>query len=194
VEANWTLPNDFTLTSISSYRFWNFTPRNDDGLNVPATYNAGVSVKTNSTRRNFAWPRPRAVLRLRARRLLLRLDLDNKSFAYYGPQADIWNGTPRGALANVSSVGNGHIRPTVSPCSPKAPGTSPSAWTSPPGCAAPMKRKAPGSPAMRRRWCGGHRRGGHRTTRTHGCLRFRRPQPVQLQPVRFAQPQLSLHR
>jgi iron complex outermembrane receptor protein len=37
-------------------------------------------------------------------------DLDNKSFAYYGPQADIWNGTPRGALANVTSVGNGHIK------------------------------------------------------------------------------------
>ena len=45
VEANWTLPSDFTLTSISSYRFWNFTPANDDGLNVAANYNAGVSVE-----------------------------------------------------------------------------------------------------------------------------------------------------
>src|SRR5471032_1651070 len=36
-------------------------------------------------------------------------NLDNKSFSYYGPKADIWNGTPAGALANVNSVGNGHI-------------------------------------------------------------------------------------
>ncbi|NWE80372.1 TonB-dependent receptor domain-containing protein, partial [Pseudomonas yamanorum] len=35
--------------------------------------------------------------------------LDNKSFSYYGPQADIWNGTPTGALNNVTSIGNGHI-------------------------------------------------------------------------------------
>ncbi|MBV4463024.1 TonB-dependent receptor [Pseudomonas sp. SWRI79] len=110
LEANWTLPNDFTLTSISSYRWWNFTPRNDDGLNVAATYNAGVSVEDKQYSQEFRLASPKGeffdyVLGA----YYFGSDLDNKSFAYYGPQADIWNGTPRGALANVNSVGHGHI-------------------------------------------------------------------------------------
>ncbi len=36
-------------------------------------------------------------------------DLDNKSFTDYGPRADIWNGTPAGALSDVSTRGRGHI-------------------------------------------------------------------------------------
>ncbi|WP_085702762.1 TonB-dependent receptor [Pseudomonas sp. B15(2017)] len=111
VEANWTLPSDFTLTSVSSYRFWNFTPRNDDGLNVAATYNAGVSVEDKQYSQEFRLASPKGeffdyVLGA----YYFGSDLDNKSFAYYGPQADIWNGTPRGALANVNSVGRGHIK------------------------------------------------------------------------------------
>ncbi|MCU0073212.1 TonB-dependent receptor [Pseudomonas koreensis] len=111
VEANWALPSDFTLTSVSSYRFWNFTPRNDDGLNVPATYNAGVSVEDKQYSQEFRLASPKGeffdyVLGA----YYFGSDLDNKSFAYYGPQADIWNGTPRGALANVNSVGHGHIK------------------------------------------------------------------------------------
>ncbi|MBK5415155.1 TonB-dependent receptor [Pseudomonas sp. TH31] len=110
VEANWTLPSDFTLTSISAYRFWNFTPRNDDGLNVPASYNAGVSVEDKQYSQEFRLASPKGeffdyVLGA----YYFGSNLDNKSFSYYGPQADIWNGTPRGALANVDSVGNGHI-------------------------------------------------------------------------------------
>ncbi|WP_426232740.1 TonB-dependent receptor [Pseudomonas sp. TWP3-2] len=111
VEANWTLPSDYTLTSVSSYRFWNFTPRNDDGLNVPASYNAGVSVEDKQYSQEFRLASPKGeffdyVLGA----YYFGSDLDNKSFLNYGPQADIWNGTPRGALANVDSVGNGHIK------------------------------------------------------------------------------------
>jgi len=111
MEANWTLPSDFTLTSISSYRYWNFTPANDDGLNVAATYNAGVSVEDKQYSQEFRLASPKGesfdyVLGA----YYFGSDLDNKSFAYYGPQADIWNGTPRGALANVGSVGRGHIQ------------------------------------------------------------------------------------
>ena len=111
VEANWTLPSDFTLTSISSYRWWNFTPRNDDGLNVAATYNAGVSVEDKQYSQEFRLASPKGeffdyVLGA----YYFGNDLDNKTFANYGPQADIWNGTPAGALANVNSVGNGHIK------------------------------------------------------------------------------------
>jgi len=111
VEANWTLPSDFTLTSISSYRFWNFTPANDDGLNVAATYNAGVSVEDKQYSQEFRLASPKGeFFDYVVGAYYFGSDLDNKSFAYYGPQADIWNGTPRGALANVDSVGNGHIK------------------------------------------------------------------------------------
>ena len=111
VEANWTLPSDFTLTSISAYRFWNFTPRNDDGLNVPASYNAGVSVEDKQYSQEFRLASPKGeFFDYVVGAYYFGSDLDNKSFAYYGPQADIWNGTPRGALANVTSIGNGHIK------------------------------------------------------------------------------------
>ncbi|QXI15486.1 TonB-dependent receptor [Pseudomonas hamedanensis] len=111
VEANWTLPSDFTLTSISSYRFWNFTPRNDDGLNVPASYNAGVSVEDKQYSQEFRLASPKGeFFDYVVGAYYFGSDLDNKSFAWYGPQADIWNGTPAGALANVTSVGNGHIK------------------------------------------------------------------------------------
>lgn len=111
VEANWTLPSDFTLTSISSYRFWNFTPRNDDGLNVPASYNAGVSVEDKQYSQEFRLASPKGeFFDYVVGAYYFGNDLDNKSFANYGPQADVWNGTPAGALANVTSVGNGHIK------------------------------------------------------------------------------------
>ncbi|HEK0908748.1 TPA: TonB-dependent receptor [Pseudomonas putida] len=110
VEANWTLPNDFTLTSITAYRWWDFTPRNDDGLNVPAAYNAGVSVRDKQYSQELRLASPTGgffdyVLGA----YYFKQDLDNKSFTYYGPQADIWNATPAGALANVTTLGNGHI-------------------------------------------------------------------------------------
>ena len=111
VEANWTLPSDFTLTSISSYRFWNFTPRNDDGLNVPASYNAGVSVEDKQYSQEFRLASPKGeFFDYVVGAYYFGSDLDNKSFAYYGPQADIWNGTAPGALANVTSAGSGHIK------------------------------------------------------------------------------------
>ena len=111
VEANWTLPSDFTLTSVSSYRFWNFTPRNDDGLNVPASYNAGVSVEDKQYSQELRLASPKGeFFDYVVGAYYFGSDLDNKSFSYYGPQADIWNGTPAGSLANVTSVGNGHIQ------------------------------------------------------------------------------------
>ncbi|VEF06754.1 TonB-dependent receptor [Pseudomonas fluorescens] len=111
VEANWSLPSDFSLTSISSYRFWNFTPKNDDGLNVPASYNAGVSVEDKQYSQEFRLASPKGeFFDYVVGAYYFGSDLDNKSFAYYGPQADVWNGTPAGALANVGSVGNGHIK------------------------------------------------------------------------------------
>jgi iron complex outermembrane receptor protein len=34
-EVNWKLDNDYKFTSISAAPLWNFTPHNDDGLDVP---------------------------------------------------------------------------------------------------------------------------------------------------------------
>jgi len=110
VEANWTLPNDFPLTSITAYRWWDFTPRNDDGLNVPVFYSAGVSVRDKQYSQEIRLASPTGgAFDYVLGAYYFKQDLDNKSFTYYGPQADIWNLTPAGALANVDTIGNGHI-------------------------------------------------------------------------------------
>ena len=110
LEANWKLANDFTLTSVSSYRWWDFTPRNDDGLNTTAAYNAGVSVQDKQWSQELRLASPTGgAFDYVVGAYYFGSDLDNRAFSYYGPQADIWNGTAPGALANVSSIGNGHI-------------------------------------------------------------------------------------
>ncbi|CAG8864550.1 Pesticin receptor [Pseudomonas fluorescens] len=110
VEANWTLPNDFTLTSITAYRWWDFTPSNDDGLDVPASYNAGVAVRDKQYSQEIRLASPTGgAFDYVLGAYYFKQDLDNHSFNEYGPQADIWNATPAGALANVTSLGDGHI-------------------------------------------------------------------------------------
>ncbi|MCV4281220.1 TonB-dependent receptor [Pseudomonas capsici] len=110
LEANWKLANDFTLTSVSSYRWWNFTPRNDDGLNASASYNGGVSVEDKQWSQELRLASPTGgFFDYVVGAYYFGSDLDNKSFTHYGPQADIWNGTPTGALADVNSLGKGHI-------------------------------------------------------------------------------------
>lgn len=111
LEANWKLANDFTLTSISAYRFWNFTPRNDDGLNVPVSLNAGQSVRDDQYSQELRLASPsggRLDYVLGA--FYFRQDLKNKTFFFNGPLADIWNGTPTGALSDVTSIGHGQIK------------------------------------------------------------------------------------
>ncbi|MEA3220613.1 MAG: Pesticin receptor [Immundisolibacter sp.] len=110
LEANWKLANDFTLTSVSAYRFWNFTPRNDDGLNVPVSLNAGQSVRDDQYSQELRLASPsggRFDYVLGA--YYFRQDLTNESFFFNGPLADTWNDTPPGALANVTSIGHGQI-------------------------------------------------------------------------------------
>ncbi|TBV07987.1 TonB-dependent receptor [Phytopseudomonas dryadis] len=110
VEANWTLPNDFTLTSISAYRWWDFTPRNDDGLDVSASINAGVAVRDKQYSQEIRLASPSGgAFDYVLGAYYFRQDLDNRQHNIYGPLADVWNGTATGALANVSSFGKGHI-------------------------------------------------------------------------------------
>ncbi|MNZ69653.1 Pesticin receptor precursor [compost metagenome] len=77
---------------------------------MPAAFNSGVSVRDKQYSQEFRLASPTGgffdyVLGA----YYFGSDLDNKSFVYYGPQADIWNGTPAGALANVTTLGKGHI-------------------------------------------------------------------------------------
>lgn len=123
-EANWKLDNDFTLTSITSWRTWNFKPSNDDGLDVAAYYGTGVSVHDREWSQEFRIASPKGeffdyVLGA----YYFGQSLNNQSFTNYGPKADIWTGTPQGALNNLSSYGNGHIDVDSFALFGQAPGT-----------------------------------------------------------------------
>ena len=111
LEANWLLPNDFKLTSISAYRWWNFYPHNEDDLNISAVRDIGTNVKSQQYSQEFRLASPLSkTFDYVLGAFYYGSDLDNESFTEFGPQADIWGGTPAGALANVSSLGHGHIQ------------------------------------------------------------------------------------
>jgi iron complex outermembrane receptor protein len=110
LEANWTLSSDYTLTSISAYRWWDFTPRNDDELNVDVMDNVGQSARDKQYSQEIRLASPVGehfdyVLGA----YYFRQEMSNKVFTDYGPLADTWNGTPQGALNNVISVGHGDV-------------------------------------------------------------------------------------
>ena len=110
-EANWKLANDYKLTSISAYRFWDFTPRNDDGLEVPVTLNAGASTRHRqfTEELRLATPLGQPVESVLGAYYYYQ-NLDDTSFTINGPLADKFNGTPAGAWSNVSSYAYGHLR------------------------------------------------------------------------------------
>ncbi|MBK5012807.1 TonB-dependent receptor [Pseudomonas sp. S60] len=109
-EANWKLSSDFTLTSVSAYRWWDFSPRNDDTLNVPVTNNSGVSVQDKQWSQEFRLASPiGGTFDYVLGAYYFGSDLDNETKISNGPLADLWNGTPTGALSNVQSLGKGHI-------------------------------------------------------------------------------------
>ncbi|WP_454562191.1 TonB-dependent receptor [Pseudomonas sp. AIG] len=110
LEANWTLSSDYTLTSISAYRWWDFTPRNDDELNVDVMDNVGQSARDKQYSQEIRLASPVGehfdyVLGA----YYFRQEMSNKVFTDYGPLADTWNGTPQGALNNVTSIGHGDV-------------------------------------------------------------------------------------
>jgi iron complex outermembrane receptor protein len=110
LEANWNLAGDYTLTSISAYRWWDFTPRNDDELNVDVMHNVGQSARDKQYSQEIRLASPVGehfdyVLGA----YYFRQEMSNTVFTDYGPLADTWNGTPQGALNNVTSVGHGDV-------------------------------------------------------------------------------------
>ena len=110
-EVNWKLDNDYKFTSISAYRFWNFTPRNDDGLDVPVVLNVGASTRHRQFTQEFrlATPLGREIESVLGAYYYYQ-NLDNTNFTVNGPLADRFNATPAGAWSNVSSYADGHLR------------------------------------------------------------------------------------
>jgi len=110
LEANWTTPGDYTLTSVSAYRWWDFTPRNDDELNVPVMYNVGQSARDEQYTQELRLASPSGgTFDYVLGAFYFHQAMRNKVFTTYGPLADTWNGTPQGALNNVTSIGHGHV-------------------------------------------------------------------------------------
>lgn len=111
VEANWNLNGGFKLTSISAYRYWHFTPANDEQLNVSAINNTGVEVHDRQFSQEIRLASPTGgafdyVLGAYA----FNQNLGNKTFTDYGPLADRYLlGTNLDALNNTYSKANGKI-------------------------------------------------------------------------------------
>ncbi|TWI44515.1 iron complex outermembrane receptor protein [Pseudoduganella flava] len=111
VEANWTFADDAKLTAISAWRRWNFVPHNDDGLPVPVTLNVGASANHKQFTQELRWATPSG----RAFESVIGAyyyyqELANDSFTVNGPLADVYNGNPAGAWANIVSSAPGQLR------------------------------------------------------------------------------------
>jgi iron complex outermembrane receptor protein len=110
-EANWTLAGDSRVTSISAWRFWNFTPHNDDGLNVPVILNVGQSARHRQFTQELRWANaPGSKVDTVAGAYYYYQELENNAFTVNGSLADQFNGIPIGAWNNVTSNSPGQLR------------------------------------------------------------------------------------
>jgi iron complex outermembrane receptor protein len=110
-EANYKLDNDYKFTAISAFRFWNFTPRNDDGLDVPVTLNVGALARHRQFTQELRLATPQGgTVESVLGAYYYYQNLDNTNFTYNGPLADKFNATPAGAWSNLTSLADGHLR------------------------------------------------------------------------------------
>ncbi|BCD85419.1 TonB-dependent receptor [Pseudomonas solani] len=111
VEANWNLAGGYTLTSISAYRYWHFTPANDESLNVPALLDTGVEVHDRQFSQEIRLASPTGgAFDYVLGAYVFNQNLGNKTFTDYGSQADLFLlGANLDALNNVSTKANGKI-------------------------------------------------------------------------------------
>ncbi len=111
VEANWNLAGGYTLTSISAYRFWHFTPANDESLNVPAILNTGVEVNDRQFSQEVRLASPKGELfDYVVGAYVFDQNLGNRTFTDYGPAADSFLlGSNLNALNNTRTKANGKI-------------------------------------------------------------------------------------
>ncbi|HCU2044386.1 TPA: TonB-dependent receptor [Pseudomonas aeruginosa] len=111
LEANWNLAGGYRLTSISAYRYWHFTPANDEQLNVSAINDTGVEVHDRQFSQEIRLASPTGgAFDYVVGAYAFRQNLGNKTFTSYGPLADLYLlGTNLGALNDTYSKANGKI-------------------------------------------------------------------------------------
>ncbi|MBG4554235.1 TonB-dependent receptor [Pseudomonas aeruginosa] len=111
LEANWNLAGGYRLTSISAYRYWHFTPANDEQLNVSAINDPGVEVHDRQFSQEIRLASPTGgAFDYVVGAYAFRQNLGNKTFTSYGPLADLCLlGANLGALNDTYSKANGKI-------------------------------------------------------------------------------------
>ncbi|MBH9409944.1 TonB-dependent receptor [Pseudomonas aeruginosa] len=111
LEANWNLAGGYRLTSISAYRYWHFTPANDEQLNVSAINDTGVEVHDRQFSQEIRLASPTGgAFDYVVGAYAFRQNLGNKTFTSYGPLADLYLlGANLGALNATYSKANGKI-------------------------------------------------------------------------------------
>ncbi|HGK8823464.1 TPA: TonB-dependent receptor [Pseudomonas aeruginosa] len=111
LEANWNLAGGYRLTSISAYRYWHFTPANDEQLNVSAINDTGVEVHDRQFSQEIRLASPTGgAFDYVVGAYAFRQNLGNKTFTSYGPLADLYLlGANLGALSDTYSKANGKI-------------------------------------------------------------------------------------
>ncbi|PBW66469.1 TonB-dependent receptor [Pseudomonas aeruginosa] len=111
LEANWNLADGYRLTSISAYRYWHFTPANDEQLNVSAINDTGVEVHDRQFSQEIRLASPTGgAFDYVVGAYAFRQNLGNKTFTSYGPLADLYLlGANLGALNDTYSKANGKI-------------------------------------------------------------------------------------
>ncbi|HCF4146178.1 TonB-dependent receptor [Pseudomonas aeruginosa] len=111
LEANWNFAGGYRLTSISAYRYWHFTPANDEQLNVSAINDTGVEVHDRQFSQEIRLASPTGgAFDYVVGAYAFRQNLGNKTFTSYGPLADLYLlGANLGALNDTYSKANGKI-------------------------------------------------------------------------------------
>ncbi|HFH4389791.1 TPA: TonB-dependent receptor [Pseudomonas aeruginosa] len=111
LEANWNLAGGYRLTSISAYRYWHFTPANDEQLNVSAINDTGVEVHDRQFSQEIRLASPTGgAFDYVVGAYAFRQNFGNKTFTSYGPLADLYLlGANLGALNDTYSKANGKI-------------------------------------------------------------------------------------
>ncbi|MDX4014756.1 TonB-dependent receptor [Pseudomonas aeruginosa] len=111
LEANWNLAGGYRLTSISAYRYWHFTPANDEQLNVSAINDTGVEVHDRQFSQEIRLASPTGgAFDYVVGAYAFRQNLGNKTFTSYGQLADLYLlGANLGALNDTYSKANGKI-------------------------------------------------------------------------------------
>ncbi len=111
LEANWNLAGGYRLTSISAYRYWHFSPANDEQLNVSAINDTGVEVHDRQFSQEIRLASPTGgAFDYVVGAYAFRQNLGNKTFTSYGPLADLYLlGANLGALNDTYSKANGKI-------------------------------------------------------------------------------------